>query len=106
MRIDLILSATISTIGAVSLLMMSLRFVRYLRKFFIRESYDHGLRYGQHTWALITAPTSTTGSGFAFQLAKRGFNIVLVGRDIERIHRLRDAVVLNHLVKVSIVGVL
>nr|XP_039271372.1 very-long-chain 3-oxoacyl-CoA reductase 1-like [Styela clava] len=99
-KAETILSSIVSTVGAIAITILALKLVGFLRKFFVRESYDHGLRYGQHTWALITAPTSTTGSGFALQLAKRGFHIVLVGRDIEKMHRLRDLIVLKHMVKV------
>lgn len=90
-----------SIVGTVALIIVGFKLIGFLRKFFIRESFDLSLRYGNGTWALITAPTSTTGCGFALQLAKRGFNIVLAGRDIKKMHVLRDSIVLQHLVKVS-----
>lgn len=38
------------------------------------EDYNHG-------WAAITGCTSGIGLSYAYALAKRGFNLVLVSRD-------------------------
>ena len=41
--------------------------------------------YGIGSWALVTACTDGIGQGFAEVLAKKGFNIVQVGRNIEKL---------------------
>ena len=41
--------------------------------------------YGIGSWALVTACTDGIGQGFADSLAKKGFNIVQVGRNIEKL---------------------
>lgn len=41
--------------------------------------------YGPKSWALITAPTDGIGLGFAEYLASKQFNIVLVGRNPEKL---------------------
>ena len=44
-------------------------------------------RYGKGTWALITGSTDGIGFGFARNLAKRGFNIVLCARNPEKLKK-------------------
>ncbi|KAH9616274.1 hypothetical protein KSS87_019905 [Heliosperma pusillum] len=41
-------------------------------------------KYG--SWAVITGPTDGIGKGFAFELAKKGLNLVLVGRNPDRLN--------------------
>lgn len=42
-------------------------------------------RYGSKTWALITGSTDGIGWTFANSLASRGFNIILTGRDKQKL---------------------
>ena len=46
---------------------------------------DLGARYGKGSWAVITGASDGIGKGYAFELARRGFNIVLVGRNREKL---------------------
>ncbi|CAK8678792.1 unnamed protein product [Clavelina lepadiformis] len=87
-------------VGSICIFIFLLKLLIALRKFFLREGFDLGKRYGTGTWALITAPTSATGNGFAVELAKQGFNIILLGRDIEKLHKMRDLLILRHNTKV------
>ncbi|KAH9625121.1 hypothetical protein KSS87_005826 [Heliosperma pusillum] len=40
-------------------------------------------KYG--SWAVVTGPTDGIGKGFAIQLAKKGLNLVLIGRNPEKL---------------------
>ena len=42
------------------------------------------------SWALVTGSTSGIGIGFAHELCHRGFNIVLHGRNLEKLDRIKD----------------
>ena len=42
-------------------------------------------RYGEDTWAVVTGGTDGIGKGLANELALRGFNIVLIARNREKL---------------------
>lgn len=42
-------------------------------------------RYGKNSWAVVTGATDGIGKGFAIELAKRGFNIVLISRTMSKL---------------------
>jgi 17beta-estradiol 17-dehydrogenase / very-long-chain 3-oxoacyl-CoA reductase len=41
--------------------------------------------YGSNSWALVTGANEGAGREFCFQLAKKGFNIILLGRNAQRL---------------------
>ncbi|GAB4829301.1 Very-long-chain 3-oxoacyl-CoA reductase 1 [Ancistrocladus abbreviatus] len=47
-------------------------------------------KYG--SWALVTGPTDGIGKGFAFQLARVGLNLILVGRNAEKLRDVEDSI--------------
>ena len=55
--------------------------IRFVHKHFIMEELNLQTRYGFNSWACITGCSSGQGKQFAIQLAKRGFNIILIGRE-------------------------
>ncbi|KAK9108350.1 hypothetical protein Syun_024361 [Stephania yunnanensis] len=62
----------------------------FLYKTFIRPPKNLSLTYG--SWALITAPTDGIGRAFAFQLARQGLNLVLLGRSPEKLQHVSNAI--------------
>ena len=48
--------------------------------FLFKECPDYQAKYGKNSWAIVTGATDGIGWGFCIELAKRGFNIVLVSR--------------------------
>jgi len=50
---------------------------------FLQPSKDLAKRYGKASWAIITGASRGVGKAFAFELADRGFNVVLISRNQE-----------------------
>ena len=44
-------------------------------------------RYGPCSWAVVTGSTDGIGKAVALELAERGFNIVLIARNIDKLDR-------------------
>lgn len=59
-------------------------------------------RMGQ--WALITGGSSGIGKAHAFELAKRGFDIILVGRDVARLDQTASDLTVEHGVTVHTIA--
>jgi len=49
-------------------------------------------RYGVDSWALVTGGSDGIGKQFALQLASKGFNIVLVARNEEKMNGVREEI--------------
>ena len=43
-------------------------------------------RYGENSWAVVTGSTDGIGKACAKYLARQGFNIVLVSRNLEKLN--------------------
>jgi len=54
---------------------------------FFRFQRDISSRYGKGSWVVITGANEGIGKSYAFELARQGFNIVLVGRNEEKLKK-------------------
>ena len=57
--------------------------------------------YGIKSWALVTACTDGIGQGFAVILAKKGFNIIQVGRNPDKLNATANELILNYGIQVK-----
>lgn len=73
--------------GYVLLLKVCVTIVDYCYALFFSSGLDLVARYGKDSWALITGSTDGIGLCFAEQLAKRGFNVIVTGRDSAKVER-------------------
>lgn len=77
------------TLGSFSILRFSLAFLKWVYANFLRPP-KNLKKYG--SWALITGPTDGIGKSFAFELASKGLNLVLVGRNPEKLKDVCDSI--------------
>lgn len=78
-------------------LLFLIYFFIFFKKYFFTKELDLQKRYGLNTWVLITGCSSGQGKNFAFEFAKRGFNILLVGS--ARIYNVEKIIQTNYHVK-------
>ncbi|KAJ8493973.1 hypothetical protein OPV22_015694 [Ensete ventricosum] len=78
-----------AAVGLLALLRSSLAALRWAFVTFLRPGKDVR-RYG--SWAVVTGSTDGIGRAFAIQLARKGLNIVLVGRNPDKLRDVSDAI--------------
>lgn len=61
-----------------------------LFKIFIRPRKDLKDIYGKKSWSLVTGATDGIGKAFCFELAKEGFNIILVSRTLSKLNKVSE----------------
>ncbi|XP_031117105.1 very-long-chain 3-oxoacyl-CoA reductase 1-like [Ipomoea triloba] len=77
------------SLGFLKLLALSVTLLKWVHVNFLRPG-KNLKKYG--SWALVTGPTDGIGKGFAFQLARKGLNLVLVGRNPEKLKDVSDSI--------------
>ena len=61
------------------LLLLIYHTLKFIKKYFLTCEIDIPERYGKGTYVIITGPSSGQGKVFAYEFAKRGFNLILIG---------------------------
>lgn len=67
-----------------------LRLVWFIYKNFIRKRHDLLKRYGDNSWVLVTGATDGIGKGLCGELARTGFNIILVSRTLSKLNKVAE----------------
>ncbi|TVU25630.1 hypothetical protein EJB05_28133 [Eragrostis curvula] len=81
--------AALVVLGAWVALTSAATFLAWLRRAFLRPGRDDdlGRRYGG--WAVVTGPTDGIGRAVALELARSGLSLVLVGRNPDKLARVK-----------------
>ncbi|KAE8798545.1 Hydroxysteroid dehydrogenase-like protein 1 [Hordeum vulgare] len=80
---------SLATLGALYSASVVLRLLSHLA-LLLRRPTDLRRRYG--AWAVVTGPTSGIGESLALELARRGLNLVLVGRDPAKLQDISETI--------------
>ncbi|KAG5604858.1 hypothetical protein H5410_026350 [Solanum commersonii] len=75
----------LSFIGFISFLKSFIIFLKWIFFTFLRTPKNLVQSYG--SWALITGSTDGIGKAFAFQLAQKGLNLILVARNLNKLQQ-------------------
>ena len=64
--------------------------VKLIYRNFMRKRMNLKSRYGEDSWALVTGATDGIGKALCEELAREGFNIILVSRNIQKLKRVKE----------------
>ncbi|CAA3032519.1 very-long-chain 3-oxoacyl- reductase 1-like [Olea europaea subsp. europaea] len=81
------------TLGVLSLFKCLFSILKWVYVNFLRPG-KNLKKYG--SWALVTGPTDGIGKAFAFQLAWKGLNLILVGRNPDKLREVSDSIKSKH----------
>ncbi|KAK2389386.1 very-long-chain 3-oxoacyl-CoA reductase [Trifolium repens] len=77
------------SLGLFTILRFTLILLNWVYVNFLRQP-KNLKKYG--SWALVTGPTDGIGKSFAFELARKGLNLILVGRNPDKLKDVSDSV--------------
>lgn len=81
------LSALIFLVGAVVVANQALHFLQFIWFYFLRPSSVRKFLHGPAPYALVTGATDGIGKAVAHELFRRGFNLIIHGRNEEKIRK-------------------
>ncbi|KAJ0977326.1 hypothetical protein J5N97_012800 [Dioscorea zingiberensis] len=83
----------LSSFGLLCILKLSISFILWFYAIFLSPA-KNLKRYG--SWAIVTGCTEGIGRGFAFQLARKGLNLVLVARNPDKLAAVSDEILAKY----------
>lgn len=81
---------TITFIGFLSVCKFLIKFLRWVWIMFLRPPNNLKKEYG--SWAIVTGSTDGIGKAIAFELASKGLNLVLVGRNPSKLETISNEI--------------
>ena len=83
---------------------LSLKILHWIYKILLRPRKDLLNRYGNKSWALITGASDGIGKGFCEELARIGFNLILVARNESKLNTLaKDLIKINKDIETKVI---
>lgn len=82
----------LSTIGAIYVFYLLYRFVSFIFLYFVSSYPLNDFLTGGSPYAIVTGASDGIGKGVAKELYKRGFNLILHGRNEEKMKKVVDEI--------------
>jgi 17beta-estradiol 17-dehydrogenase / very-long-chain 3-oxoacyl-CoA reductase len=101
--LDFIMSLSLKSLLTIFLIYNIIRLALFIYKNFLRKRLNLKQRYGTNTWALITGATDGIGKAFCEELAREGFNIILVSRNVDKLKTVAAEIEVKHKVETSFI---
>ena len=89
LRVQPIWFVLLFLVGFLTILKLAFVLVKWVYVNFLRPP-KNLRKYG--SWAVVTGPTDGIGKSFAFELARKGLNLVLVGRNPDKLKDVSDSI--------------
>ena len=80
-----VICTVVTVIGVYIFVRMLYHIWLCVQEIFLLKELDLIARYGKGSWAFVTGSTDGIGFGFADNLAKRGFNVIICARDAKKL---------------------
>lgn len=90
------LGVIVTIIGTYIFLRMLYHIWLCIQEVFLLKELDLLNRYGRGSWAFVTGSTDGIGFGFADNLAKRGFNVIICARNPEKLAKKKKLLEQKH----------
>ena len=74
----------LAALGSLKLAHSAVTSIGAIAKYFLVPRRNLKARYGEGSWALITGSSDGIGKQYCYELAREGFNIILMGRDKQK----------------------
>lgn len=79
-------------LGAFSTLMFTKSFLSFYGHHLLMPNTDVAKRYKTGTWVAITGSSDGIGAEYAREFARKGFNVVLMGRSKEKMSKVHEEI--------------
>lgn len=83
----MILSHILELFGLIVLCKIIYKIAESVKEIYFTKEKNFKKIYGEKSYAIITGSTDGIGLGFALHLAKRGFNLILISRNLEKLEK-------------------
>jgi len=86
------ITAFVLFLGASHCVLWAASVIAFVYKYFFRPPTDLSKYLRDDAWALITGASEGIGKAYAFELAKRGFNVILLSRSEVKLEKVANAI--------------
>lgn len=97
------ITAFVLFLGASHCVLWAASVIAFVYKYFFRPPTDLSKYLRDDAWALITGASEGIGKAYAFELAKRGFNVILLSRSEVKLEKVANAIRDLYYVKTKVI---